>query len=159
MTIVLRLLIKSSENVAYNGHRKRFCVNPGDKDTTMSVFTKGNMSLVLIGIFMSGWSISLHASEKLPLVIDGACKLFKDLVATGHVKEKSSQEIEAENPTKQTEKLVFKPAVSDWKFDQLSISDHSGSTITEAQATPPCNSISIRSLVKTTNGDPAIASF
>jgi hypothetical protein len=63
------------------------------------------------------------------------------------------------NPKQQNVKLVFKPAVNNWKFVQYSILDHNGLKITEARATPPCNFISIRSLVKTADGDPAIASF
>ena len=128
----------------------------------MSIFTKGNMIFVLISIVMSvlpGWSISVHASEKLPFDVDWACNLIMESVARGQRKEKFSQEIEAKNPKRQTVKLVFKPPVNDWKFVQFSILDHNGSTITEARATPPCNFISIRSLVKTADGDPAIASF
>ena len=74
----------------------------------------------------------MHASEKLPFDVGWACNSITDSVAGGHRKEKFSQEIEAENPKQQTVKLVFNPVVSDWKFVQLSILDHSGATITEA---------------------------
>ena len=159
---MLCVLIKFSENVTFNDRRKRLCVNPGDGDNTLSVPTKGNMILGLIGVFMSilSWfSISAQASEKLPFDVDWACNLIMESVARGHRKEKFSQEIEAVNPKQQSVRLVFKPVISDWKFAQLSILDQSGSTITEARAIPPCNFISIRSLVKTADGDPAIASF
>ena len=128
----------------------------------MSIFTKSNMIFILISIVMSilpGWSISVHASEKLPFDVDWACNLIMESVARGQRKENFSQEIEEKNPKRQTVKLVFKPLVNDWKFVQFSILDHNGSTITEARAIPPCNFISIRSLVKTADGDPAIASF
>ena len=49
--------------------------------------------------------------------------------------------------------------MSSWKFVQYSILDNDGLKITEARATPPCNFISIRRLVKTADGDPAIESF
>ena len=146
----------------YNDHCKRLCVNPEGRGNTLNTFTKGHQIFVLIGIFMSvfsGCSISVHASEKLPFDVDWACNLIMEAVAGGHHKEKFSQEIEVVNPKQQTVKLEFKPVVSDWKFVQFSILDHSGAAITEARATPPCNFISARSLVKTADGDPAIASF
>ena len=154
--------INSSENAVCNDRCKRLCVNPEDRDNTLSIFTKGHIILALIGIFMSvlsGRPISVHASEKLPFDIDWACNLIMESVAEGNRKEKFSPEIEAVNPKQQTVKLAFKPVMSDWKFVQFSILDRSGSAITEARATPPCNFISIRSFVKTADGDPAIVSF
>ena len=156
------MLFKSSGHEVYNDRRKSLCVNPEDRGNTLSIFIKGNLMLVLFGIFMSvwsGWSISVHASEKLPFDVDWACNLIMESVAAEHRKEKFSSELEAINSKQQNVKLVFKPVVSDWKFVQFSILDPSGLTITEARATPPCNFISIRSLVKTADGDPAIASF
>ena len=82
--------------VEYNDRCKRLCVNPVDKDNTMSIFTKGNMIFVLISIVMSvlpGWSISVHASEKLPFDVDWACNLIMESVAGGHRTDELSQEI------------------------------------------------------------------
>ncbi len=106
-----------------------------------------------------GWSISLHAIEKPPLDVDWACNLITGLDAREDRNEKLIRNIEVVSPEQQTVKLVFKPAVTEWKVVRLSILDHNGSTITEARATPPCNFISIRSFVKTADGDPVIASF
>ena len=106
-----------------------------------------------------GWSISLQTSEKPPLDIDWACKLIVESVATGNKNEKPTRETEAVNPEGQTGKLVFKPSVTNWKVVQLSIFDSNGSVIAEARATPPCRFISIRSLVKAADGNPAIVSF
>ena len=106
-----------------------------------------------------GWSISLHATEKPPLDVEWACNLITGLEARDDRNEKLIRNIEVVSPEQQTVKLVFKPAVTEWKVVRFSILDHNGSTITEARATPPCNFISIRSLVKTADGDPAIASF
>ena len=153
---------RSSAIAAYNDRLKRLCVNPRDRDNSLSISIKGNVGLVLISIFVSvlvGWSISLNASEKPPLDVNWACNLIMDKVTSGHHKENLSQEMEAINPKHQTVNLVFKPAVNNWKFVQYSILDHNGLKITEARATPPCNFISIRSLVKTADGDPAIVSF
>ena len=153
---------RSSAIAAYNDRLKRLCVNPRDRDNSLSISIKGNVGLVLISIFVSvlvGWSISLNASEKPPLDVNWACNLIMDTVAIGHHKENLSQEMEAINPKQQTVNLVFKPAVNNWNFVQYSILDHNGLKITEARATPPCNFISIRSLVKTADGDPAIVSF
>ena len=153
---------RSSAIAAYNDRLKRLCVNPRDRDNSLSISIKGNVGLVLISIFVSvlvGWSISLNASEKPPLDVNWACNLIMDTVTSGHHKENLSQEMEAINPKQQTVNLVFKPAVNNWNFVQYSILDHNGLKITEARATPPCNFISIRSLVKTADGDPAIASF
>ena len=153
---------RSSAIAAYNDRLKRLCVNPRDRDNSLSISIKGNVGLVLISIFVSvlvGWSISLNASEKPPLDVHWACNLIMDKVTSGHHKENLSQEMEAINPKQQTVNLVFKPAVNNWKFVQYSILDHNGLKITEARATPPCNFISIRSLVKTADGDPAIVSF
>ena len=138
------------------------CVNLGNRDNNLSILIKGNLVLVLIGIYVSvslGCSISLQASEKPPLDIDWACKLIMGSVSKGNKNEKFIQETEAVNPERQTVNLVFKPSISDWKVVQLSILDSTGSAITEARATPPCHFISIRSLVKTADGDPAIVSF
>ena len=157
-----RVHARSSAIAAYNDRPKHLCVNPRDRDNSLSISIKDNVDLVLISIFVSvllGWSISLHASEEPPMDVNWACNLIKDTVARGHHNENLSQEIEAINPKQQTVKLVFKPAVNNWKFVQYSILDHSGLKITEARATPPCKFISIRSLVKTADGDPAIASF
>ena len=107
----------------------------------------------------SGWSISLNASEKPPFEIDWACNWIMGSAEVGNKNELLTQEIEAVNPEQQIVKVVFKPAVTDWKVAQLSILDPDGSAITEARATPPCHFISIRSLVKTADGDPAIVSF
>ena len=106
-----------------------------------------------------GWSISLHATEKPPLDVDWACNLITGLEARDDRNEKLIRNIEVVSPEQQTVKLVFKPAVTEWKVVRFSILDHNGSTITEARATPPCNFISIRSFVKTADGDPVIASF
>ena len=159
---MLRWHARSSEFVEYNDRCKRLCVNPRDRDNTLSIFTKDNLALVLFGIFvsvLSGWSIAAYASEKPPFDVDWACNLIMESLVKGQHKENLPQEIEVVNPTQQTVRLVFKPVVKDWKFVQFSVLDHSGSKITEARATPPCNFISIRSLVKTADGDPAIASF
>ena len=120
------------------------------------------MALLLIGIFVLvsfGLSTSLHASEKPPLDVDWACNVITELATQGDRTENFTRNTEVVNPEQQTVKLLFKPAVTEWKVVQFSILDHNGSTITEARATPPCNFISIRSLVKTADGDPAIASF
>ena len=120
------------------------------------------MVVLLTGIFVSvsfGLSMSLHALEKPPLDVNWACNVITELATQGDRIENSTRNIEVVNPEQQTVKLLFKPAVTEWKVVQFSILDHNGSTITEARATPPCNFISIRSLVKTANGDPAIASF
>ena len=120
------------------------------------------MAVLLIGIFVSisfGLSTSLHASEKPPLDVDWACNVITELATQGDRTENFTRNTEVVNPEQQTVKLLFKPAVTEWKVVQLSVLDHNGSTITEARATPPCNFISIRSLVKTADGDPAIASF
>ena len=117
---------------------------------------------MLIGICVSvslGWSISLHATEKPPLDVHWACNLITGLDARDDRNEKLIRNIEVVSPEQQTVKLVFKPAVTGWKVVRLSILDHNGSTIAEARATPPCNFISIRSFVKTADGDPVIASF
>ncbi len=106
-----------------------------------------------------GWSISLHATEKPPLDVEWACNLITGLEARDDRNEKLIRNIEVVSPEQQTVKLVFKPAVTEWKVVQFSILDHNGSTITEARATPPCNFISIRSFVRTADGDPVIASF
>ena len=159
---MLRLHTRSSKILEYNDRCKRLFVNPRDRENNMSIFTKGNLALVLIGIFvsgLSGWSIAAYASEKPPFDVDWACNLIMESVVKGQHKKNLPQEIEVVNPTQQTVRLVFKPVVKDWKFVQFSVLDHSGSKITEARATPPCNFISIRSLVKTADGDPAIASF
>ena len=159
---MLRRCIRFGKNAVYNDRGKSVCVNPRARDNTLSVFIKGNVVLVLIGVFasiLSGWSISLHASEKPPLDIDWACNLIMGSASTVYKNEKPTREIEAVNPERQTVKLVFKPAVTDWKVVQVSVLDADGSAITEARATPPCNFISIRSLVKTADGDPAIVSF
>ena len=123
---------------------------------------KGNAVLVLVGIFfsvLSGRLISLHASEKPPFDVDWACKLIMGSVARDQKNEKFIAGIEAVNPEQQTVRLVFKPAATDWKVVQLSILDRNGLTLTVARATPPCNFISVRSLVETIDGDPVIASF
>ena len=120
------------------------------------------MAVLLIGIFVSvsfGLSTSLHASEKPPLDVDWACNVITELASQGDRIENFTRNTEVVNPEQQTVKLLFKPAVTEWKVVQFSVLDHNGSTITEARATPPCNFISIRSLVKTADGDPAIASF
>ena len=159
---MLRLDTRSRKILEYNDYCKRLRVNPRDRDNNLSIFTKGNLVSVLIGIFvsvLSGWSIVAYSSEKQPFDVDWACNLIMESVAIGHQKENLSQEIEVVNPTQQTVKLVFNPVVKDWKFVQFSVLDHSGSKVTEARAIPPCNFISIRSLVKTADGDPAIASF
>ena len=146
----------------YNDRRKRVCVNPGNRDNTLSILIKGKQVLVLICIFVSvslGWSIPLQASEKPPFDIDWACNFIIESASTGSKNEKFIQETKAANPEQQTVKLIFKPSVTDWKVVQLSILDSNGTAITEARATPPCHFISIRSLVKTADGDPAIVSF
>ena len=153
---------RSSAIAAYNDRPKRLCVNPRDRGNYLSISIKGNVGLVLISIFVPvllGWSIPLNASEEPPLDVNWACNLIMDTAASGHREENLSQEIEAINPKQQNVKLVFKPAVNNWKFVQYSVLDHDGLKITEARATPPCNFISIRSLVKTADGDPAIESF
>ena len=159
---MLRLHTRSSKIVKYNDRCKRLCVNPRDRDNTLRIFIKDNLALILTGIFvsvLSGCSKAAYASEKPPFDVDWACSLIKESVVKGQQKEDLSQEIEVVDPTQQTVRLEFKPVVKDWKFVQFSVLDHSGSTITEARATPPCNFISIRSLVKTADGDPAIVSF
>ena len=78
---MLCVLIKFSENLTFNDRRKRLCVNPGDRDNTLSISTKGKMILGLIGVFMSisSWfSISVQASEKLPFDVDWACNLIME---------------------------------------------------------------------------------
>ena len=153
---------RSSAIAAYNDRSKNLCVNPRDRENYLSISIKDNAGLVLISIFVSvmlGWSITLYASEEPPLDVNWARNLITSTMARGHREENLFQEIEAINPKHQTVKLVFKPAVNDWKFAQFSILDRSGLIITEARATPPCNFISIRSLVKTADGDPAIVSF
>lgn len=145
-----------------NDRLLRFGVNPRNKDNTLRIYTKGNVSLVLVGIFVStlpGWPMYVYASKKPPFDFDLACNLIIESAATRHRKEDISQKIELVNPKQKNVKLVFKPFVSDWKFVQFSVLDRSGSTITEARATPPCNFISIKGLVMTADGDPAIASF
>ena len=120
------------------------------------------MAVLLVGIFVSvsfGLSTFLHASEKPPLDVDWACNVITELATQGDRIKNFTQNTEVVNPEQQTVKLLFKPAVTEWKVVQFSILDHNGSAITEARATPPCNFISIRSLVKTADGDPAIASF
>ena len=82
-----------------------------------------------------------------------------ETVSKGNKNEKFTQETEAANPERQTVKLVFKPSLPDWKVVQLSILDSNGLAITQARATPPCHFISIRSFVKTADGNPAIVSF
>ena len=159
---MLRLHTRSRKIVQYYDRFKSLCVNPRDRDNILSTFTKDNLALVLIGILvsvLSGRPIAAYASEEPPFDVDWACKLIKESVAKGHHKNKLSREINVVNPTQPTVRLVFKPVVEDWKFVQFSVLDYSGSTITEARATPPCNFISIRSLVKTADGDPVIASF
>ena len=119
----------------YNDRRKSECVNPRDRDNTLSIFIKGNVILVLMGIFVmvsSGWSISLNASEKPPFDIDWACNWIMGSAEVGNKNEKLTREIEAVNPERQTVKVVFKPAVTDWKVAQLSILDPDGSAITKA---------------------------
>ena len=146
----------------YNDLRNSLCVNPRGKENTLSILIKSNLLFVLIGICVSvslGWSISLHATEKPPLDVKWACSLITGLDASSDQNDKLIQNIEVVSPEQQTVKLVFKPALSEWKVVRFSILDHNGSTITEARATPPCNFISIRSLVKTADGDPVIASF
>ena len=146
----------------YDNRRKTLCVNPRVRGNALSVLIKGNVVLVLVGIFvsvLSGRSISLHASEKPPFDVDWACNLIMGPVDRDQKSEKFTAEIEAVNPEQQTIKLVFKPAATDWKVVQLSILDRNGLTLTVARATPPCNFISVRSLVETTDGDPVIASF
>ena len=159
---MLRLDTRSSKILEYNDCCKRLRVNPRDRDNTLSIFTKGNLVSVLISVFvlvLSGWSIVAYASDEQPFDVDWACNLIMESVAIGHHNEKLSREIEVVNPTQQTVKLVFNPVVKDWKFVQFSVIDHSGLKVTEARAIPPCNFISIRSLVKTADGDPVIASF
>ena len=120
------------------------------------------MAVLLIGIFVSvsfGLSTFLHASEKPPLDVDWACNVITELATQGDRIENFTRNAEIVNSEQQTVKLLFKPAVTEWKVVQFSILDHNGSTITEARATPPCNFISIRSFVKTADGDPVIASF
>ena len=146
----------------YDNRRKTLCVNPRVRDSALSVLIKGNVVLVLVGIFvsvLSGSSVSLHASEKPPFDIDWACNLIMGPMARDQKNENFTAEIEAVNPEQQTVRLVFKPAATDWKVVQLSILDRNGLILTVARATPPCNFISVRSLVETTDGDPVIASF
>ncbi len=153
---------RSTATAVYNDRRKRLSVNPRDRDNSLSISIKDNAVLVLISIFVSvllGWSITLHASEEPPLDVNWACNLIMNTVDRRQFKENLSKEIEVINPKQQTVKLAFKPAVNDWKFAQFSILDRNGLKTTEARVTPPCNFISIRSLVKTADGDPAIASF
>ena len=145
-----------------NDRCESFCVNPTGKENTLNIFIKRNVVVLLVGIFVSvsfGLSTSLHASEKPPLDVDWACNVITELATQGDRIKNFARNTEVVNPEQQTVKLLFKPAVTEWKVVQLSILDHNGSTITEARATPPCNFISIRSLVKTADGDPAIASF
>ena len=145
----------SSAIEAYNVRPKRLRVNPRDRDNSLSISIKDNVGLVFISICVSvllGCPMSLNASEEPPLDVNWACNLIMDTAASGHHKENLSREIEAINPKQQTVKLVFKPAVSSWKFVQYSILDNDGLKITEARATPPCNFISIRRLVKTADG-------
>ena len=115
--------------------------------------------MVIFVMALSGWSISPHASEKPPLDIDWACNLIMGSADGDNMIEKLSKENDAVNLERQTVKLVFKPTVTDWKVAQLSILDPYGSAITAARVTPPCHFISIRSLVKTSDGDPVIVSF
>ena len=99
----------------YNDRRKSECVNPRDRDNTLSIFIKGNVILVLMGIFVmvsSGRSISLNASEKPPFDIDWACNWIMGLAEVDNKNEKLTREIEAVNPERQTVKVVFKPAVT-----------------------------------------------
>lgn len=85
----------------YNDRRKSECVNPRDRDNTLSILINGNVSLVLLGIFvmvLSGRSISLNASEKPLFDIDWACNWFKGSADAGNQNEKFTREIEAVNP-------------------------------------------------------------
>ena len=105
----------------------------------------------MIGICVSvslGWSISLHATEKPPLDINWACNLITGLDARGDQNEKPVRNIEVVSPEQQTVKLVFKPAVTEWKVVRLSILDHNGSTIAEARATPPCKEAALLETAK-----------
>ena len=143
-------------------YRKTLFVNKKVRDNTLSVLIKENLILVLIGIFVSvssGWPISPQASEQPPFDIDWACNLITESASVNQKNEELTREIEPENAEQQTVKLLFKPAVTDWKVAQFSILDPNGLTLTQARVTPPCNFVSVRSLVKTADGDPVIASF
>ena len=85
----------------YDNRRKKLCVNPRVRDNTLSVLIKGNVVLVLVGIFvsvLSGRSTFLHASEKPPFDIDWACNLIIGSVASDQKNEKFTAEIQAVNP-------------------------------------------------------------
>ena len=154
--------IRFSQIAVNIDRREDMCVNLRGRDNSLRILTKVNLVSVLIGIFVSvslGWSISLQASEKPPLDINWACKLIMGSVTKGKKTEKLNRETEAVNSGRQAVKLVFKPSVTDWKVVQLSIFDSNGSALTEARVTPPCHFVSIRSLVETADGNPAIVSF